>query len=86
MIGLVDLVEGAVHLCTSDFDKAISSFRTCLDKRRDIQPSNDPQSDENNDHISAFALFELAMILIQEPEVKYLTPRHEPGVPLRFKN
>lgn len=80
MIGLTDLVEGAVYLCSSDFEKSIASFRACLDKRRDIPASNDAQSEDNNDHISAFALFELAMILIQEPEVS----RHSNITSARF--
>ena len=86
MIGLADLVEGAVYLCTSDFDKAMESFRACLDKRRDIEASNDAQSDENNDHISAFALFELAMILIQEPVVSCLKKRSKNFNAFFFKN
>lgn len=69
MIGLCDLVEGAVHLCASNYDEASNAFKKCIEKRKEIKSDNDNNSKENNDHIIAFAMFELGTILIQSTEV-----------------
>lgn len=71
MPGLCDLIEGAIYLCSSNFEKATVAFRKSLEKRSDIKSNYDNNPDDNNDHISAFAMFELGTILLQSSEVRY---------------
>lgn len=69
MPGLCDLIEGAICLCVPNYEKAVSIFENCLEKRNNMKPNSESDSNDNNDHISAFAMFELATILVQKPEV-----------------
>ncbi|KAL6262169.1 tetratricopeptide repeat protein 39C-like [Pogonomyrmex barbatus] len=52
MVGLSDLIEGAVCLYLGDTEAAIKNYRSCLKRRC-------PSKDEFDQHISAFALYEL---------------------------
>ncbi|XP_011878324.1 PREDICTED: tetratricopeptide repeat protein 39C-like isoform X2 [Vollenhovia emeryi] len=56
MVGLIDLIEGAACLYLGDTEAAIKSFRNCLKHRY-------PSKDEYDQHISAFALYELGSSL-----------------------
>ncbi|XP_071651611.1 tetratricopeptide repeat protein 39C isoform X2 [Temnothorax longispinosus] len=56
MVGLTDLIEGAACLYLGDTEAAIKSFRNCLKHRY-------PSKDEYDQHISAFALYELGSSL-----------------------
>ncbi|XP_012060727.1 PREDICTED: tetratricopeptide repeat protein 39C-like [Atta cephalotes] len=56
MVGLTDLIEGAAFLYLGDTEAAIKSFRNCLKCRY-------PSKDEYDQHVSAFALYELGSSL-----------------------
>ncbi|XP_011347579.1 tetratricopeptide repeat protein 39C isoform X4 [Ooceraea biroi] len=56
MVGLVDLVEGAAYFYLGDVEAAIKSYRSCLKRRY-------PSKDEYDQHVSAFALYELGSSL-----------------------
>lgn len=56
MVGLTDLIEGAACLYLGDTEAAIKNFRNCLKCRY-------PSKDEYDQHISAFALYELGSSL-----------------------
>lgn len=56
MVGLTDLIEGAACLYLGDTETAIKNFRNCLKCRY-------PSKDEYDQHISAFALYELGSSL-----------------------
>lgn len=56
MVGLTDLIEGAACLYLGDTEAAIKSFRNCLKCRY-------PSKDEYDQHVSAFALYELGSSL-----------------------
>lgn len=56
MVGLTDLIEGAACLYLGDTEVAIKNFRNCLKHRY-------PSKDEYDQHISAFALYELGSSL-----------------------
>lgn len=71
IVGVRDLIEGAVKMCTSDFEKAVAGFRKCLEKRSEIKLNQENNATENYDHVSAFAMFEMATILLQNSEVKF---------------
>ncbi|KAK6643361.1 hypothetical protein RUM43_004866 [Polyplax serrata] len=70
IVGVRDLIEGAVKMCTSDFEKAVAAFRKCLEKRSEIKLNQENNAMENYDHVSAFAMFEMATILLQNSETK----------------
>lgn len=57
MVGLADLVEGATHFYLGDVEAAIKSYRNCLKRRYH------PSKDEHDQHVSAFALYELGSSL-----------------------
>ncbi|XP_076300116.1 tetratricopeptide repeat protein 39C [Lasioglossum baleicum] len=56
MVGLADLIEGAAHSYLGDKESSIESFRNCLRRRS-------PSNDLFDQHISAFALYELGSAL-----------------------
>lgn len=56
MVGLADLVEGATYFYLGDVEAAIKSYRNCLKRRY-------PSKDEYDQHVSAFALYELGSSL-----------------------
>lgn len=56
MVGLTDLVEGAVSSYLGDVETSIKNYRSCLKRRY-------PPNDEDDQHISAFALYELGSVL-----------------------
>ncbi|XP_067006614.2 tetratricopeptide repeat protein 39C [Anabrus simplex] len=75
MEGLRHLVMGAAQCCLGHFDEAVASFRTCLAKRGELDQVNDVKAGSAGEergpgdhHISAFALYELGMLLCRKPE------------------
>ncbi|XP_015428685.1 PREDICTED: tetratricopeptide repeat protein 39C-like [Dufourea novaeangliae] len=56
MVGLADLIEGAAHSYLGDREASIESYRNCLRRRS-------PSNDTCDQHISAFALYELGSAL-----------------------
>lgn len=56
MVGLTDLIEGAACLYLGDTEAAVKNFRNCLKHRC-------PSKDEYDQHVSAFALYELGSSL-----------------------
>jgi len=56
MVGLTNLIEGAACLYLRDTEAAIKNFRNCLKRRY-------PSKDEYDQHVSAFALYELGSSL-----------------------
>ncbi|CAL1687001.1 unnamed protein product [Lasius platythorax] len=52
MVGLAALLEGAASFYLGDTEAAIKSYRNCLKRRY-------PSNDEYDQHVSAFALYEL---------------------------
>lgn len=64
MTGLRHLVMGAAQCCLGQTEEAIANFRTCLARRKNADVDN-PVGDH---HISAFALYELGVLLCRDPE------------------
>lgn len=56
MVGLANLIEGAAYFCLGDTQAAIESYRNCLKRRY-------PINDAYDQHVSAFALYELGTAL-----------------------
>ncbi|XP_032672032.1 tetratricopeptide repeat protein 39C-like [Odontomachus brunneus] len=56
MVGLADLVEGAAYSYLGDIEAAIKCYRNCVKRRC-------PSKDEYDQHVSAFALYELGSSL-----------------------
>ncbi|OAD58484.1 Tetratricopeptide repeat protein 39C, partial [Eufriesea mexicana] len=56
MVGLASLIEGAVYSSLGDTQASIESYRNCLKRRS-------PNNDSYDQHISAFALYELGSAL-----------------------
>jgi len=56
MVGLTALVEGAACSYLGDIEAAIKCYRNCLKRRY-------PSKDEHDQHVSAFALYELGSSL-----------------------
>lgn len=56
MIGLADLIEGAAYSYLGDRQASIRSYRSCLKRRN-------PNKDVYDQHVSAFALYELGSSL-----------------------
>lgn len=56
MVGLTALVEGAACSYLGDTEAAIKCYRNCLKRRY-------PSKDEHDQHVSAFALYELGSSL-----------------------
>uniref|UniRef100_A0A1B6CUZ4 Tetratricopeptide repeat protein 39C n=1 Tax=Clastoptera arizonana TaxID=38151 RepID=A0A1B6CUZ4_9HEMI len=60
MVGLRLLILGAVHSYLGDYSLAVDSFNACLNERQDIPVTAD------DNHITAFALYELALMLLKD--------------------
>ncbi|XP_012145321.1 tetratricopeptide repeat protein 39C-like [Megachile rotundata] len=56
MVGLADLIEGAAYSYLGDTQASIESYRNCIKRRN-------PSNDANDQHVSAFALYELGTAL-----------------------
>ena len=56
MVGLANLIEGAAYSYLGDAQAAIESYRGCLKRRS-------PNNDAYDQHVSAFALYELGTAL-----------------------
>ena len=63
MVGLRSLILGAVHSCVGHTREAVANFRAAITARADIPDTAD------DCHVTAFALYELAVILIKECQV-----------------
>ncbi|XP_020279706.1 tetratricopeptide repeat protein 39C-like [Pseudomyrmex gracilis] len=57
MVGLADLLQGVVYSYLGHLDAAITCYRNCVERR------SCPSKDEDDQHISAFALYELGSTL-----------------------
>jgi hypothetical protein len=74
MEGLRHLVMGAAQCCLGLHEEAVASFRTCLAKRGELETCENGggmtvQSATGDHHISAFALYELGILLCKSPKV-----------------
>ncbi|KOC67783.1 Tetratricopeptide repeat protein 39C [Habropoda laboriosa] len=56
MVGLTDLIEGAAYSYLGDTQASIESYRNCLRRRN-------PSNDAYDQHVSAFALYDLGTTL-----------------------
>lgn len=56
MAGLANLIEGAAYSYLGDIQASIESYRNCLKRRN-------PLNDAYDQHVSAFALYELGTVL-----------------------
>ncbi|XP_029042217.1 tetratricopeptide repeat protein 39C-like isoform X2 [Osmia bicornis bicornis] len=56
MVGLADLIEGAAYSYLGDIQASIESYRNCIKRRN-------PSNDAYDQHVSAFALYELGTAL-----------------------
>nr|CAD7438282.1 unnamed protein product [Timema bartmani] len=68
MEGLRHLVMGAVQCCLNQYEEARASFRTCLAKRSDSDQAT--ESSIGDHHITAFALYELGILLCKDPQTR----------------
>jgi hypothetical protein len=70
MLGLDYLVMGAAYGCLGRSAEAVKNFRLCLSSRAEL-PKSTSQGDEGigDNHIAAFATYELAVLLCMQPEV-----------------
>jgi hypothetical protein len=57
MLGITKLIIGLCHVCLKNVELAIDAFRECIEARADEL--------ENDVHVSAFAHYELAMLLLK---------------------
>lgn len=64
MCGLTKLIQAACYSIKNDVSGSVELLRDVIEERKDI-PYN-----SNDAHISAFACYELGVLLIKEPEVK----------------
>lgn len=64
--GISKMIEGNCYCILRNFDKGVSSFRECLEMRKNI-PNNSFDA-----HVSAFSQFELGVLLVQNTEVSCL--------------
>lgn len=74
MVGLHHLVMGAAQCCLGLHEEAVASFRTCLAKRGELETCEigggmTGQTATGDHHISAFALYELGILLCKNPKV-----------------
>jgi hypothetical protein len=74
MEGLRHLVMGAAQCCLGLHEEAVASFRTCLAKRGALETCETGggltgQTATGDHHISAFALYELGILLCRSPKV-----------------
>lgn len=56
MLGLRELLVGSAEAARKNYDEAIASYSRCIDHRRNVV--------DVSMHISAFANFDLALILL----------------------
>ncbi|KAJ8681534.1 hypothetical protein QAD02_017326 [Eretmocerus hayati] len=63
MLGLSNLIEGAAYSLLGDREAAVRCYRDCLRRRL-------PSNDESDQHISAFALYELGCALCNSNNVE----------------
>lgn len=63
MVGLADLIEGAAHSYLGDKDESIECYRNCLKHRN-------PSNDAYDQHVSAFALYELGSALCSTNKIE----------------
>ncbi|XP_015189345.1 PREDICTED: tetratricopeptide repeat protein 39C-like isoform X2 [Polistes dominula] len=63
MVGLADLIEGAAYLYLGDRQASIRSYRSCLKRRN-------PNKDMFDQHVSAFALYELGSSLCTNDNIE----------------
>nr|CAD7260221.1 unnamed protein product [Timema shepardi] len=68
MEGLRHLVMGAVQCCLNQYEEARASFRTCIAKRSDSDEAT--ESSIGDHHITAFALYELGILLCKDPQTR----------------
>ncbi|KAJ8923161.1 hypothetical protein NQ315_001715 [Exocentrus adspersus] len=64
MVGLSNLILGCAYGISGQVELAIDSFRKCLDKRSDLAPNAEDL------HVSAFAQYELGVLLLRTEETK----------------
>lgn len=69
MEGLRHLMMGAAQCILGHSADAIDSFRSCLAQRGDAHVTEPTVPDEGDHHITAFALYELGVLLANQPEV-----------------
>jgi hypothetical protein len=65
---------GAAQCCLGLYEEAAASFRTCLAKRGELETCETGggmtgHTGTGDQHISAFALYELGILLCKNPEV-----------------
>ncbi|XP_049816940.1 tetratricopeptide repeat protein 39C-like isoform X3 [Aethina tumida] len=70
MKGLSLLIAGSCHSIKEEHEGAVTSFEKCLECRMDMQP------DAPDAHISAFAHYEYAVILMKDPETREEGRKH----------
>lgn len=63
MIGLTKLILGSTETYRSNINDAIQAYTDCIKQRKLYETMNQSQDDEQ--HISAFAHYELAMLLLK---------------------
>ncbi|KAG7209648.1 hypothetical protein KM043_011294 [Ampulex compressa] len=63
MVGLAELIKGAAYSYLSNMEASIKSYRNCLNQRT-------PPNDEYDQHISAFALYELGNALCNNNNIE----------------
>lgn len=79
MIGLANLIEGAAYSYLGDAQAAIESYRGCLKRRG-------PNNDAYDQHVSAFALYELGTALCivnvrKKRKVQFKSRKDKPEFP-----
>lgn len=62
MTGISHLVIASCHSCLQNFPEAINSYKNCIETRSTIDTPEDA-------HISAFAHYELAVLLVKHENV-----------------
>lgn len=63
MVGLSELIQASCYSLKKDSTNSIEILRRLIDERKDL-PNN-----VNDAHVSAFANYELGLLLVKEPEV-----------------
>lgn len=63
MMGLADLIQGSSLCILKRYNEGMDKFRSCLEKRKNLPLSL------NGAHISAFAQYELGLLLIRNEQV-----------------
>ncbi|XP_049278684.1 tetratricopeptide repeat protein 39C-like [Anopheles funestus] len=63
MVGISRLILGACLSCLARYDEAIRAFRECIAMREKLD-----NQDQQDTHISAFAYYELAVLLLRQQQ------------------